>query len=1419
MVLMHRKEIIERYGFDPGEDTNQSIVPKNKPGEDSRTAAITPVPDDKELEPPHQETESADAVPNMAAGIVKSWTTDPLMLYGFGTAAFSWAKRNALGEKDTDFATGLYKEGGVKAVQDHVNDYQKRILQEHPNWDASAVREEVERYLSTPEFFEFNSSQMSPAMEKAMKGAYEINKATGVDKTPFQESFIDDTLQTLGGALQPTGFLKIGKAAEQVAKRVGLGATGQAVSKAAGNVADWTVVPGTSTFTPGQVAGNVGVGAAVDEAIRHATGDPTVLGGDALLELTKNVQKAPTLDGPPPELILPELSNASPEDIQSFAQLSPEEKEAVRQNVRESGIGIGAAIAAVVAYSLGRSRGAFRGRVQPEPIPIDPVTRQPIATNLQEEALVRRHAAGLNPERDPNFIDRTIESVDQALNQDAPIEQLAREIGQGKQYGPNPSHTPESVIHSEMGQRINPRGQAASVDAFFRAGIDIEGNQTTPGDVYFRMASQLDDVELDQFNNFRIAHNILEELDARRKTAANKEAAVIANPNSTTAAIQNAQRINRLWQQYDPSIRRYLPKTDEATLRQQADITKLSPRTMEVLSAYEKVRIDAVESMRSVLGNTVTNNRLKKKYHTTLWDPSDPNNKYDPSEPRTRGLEPWDPQKPFNRVHQILDPIAGDRLRIARQLSWASSEIGKRRIAHMLTSLDPSGKEIYLVTPTRPAVSNQGGTFSYTHDGITRTYQTARKSVADAINQSPYDGGMFINALNRVRQVQQASMVHLLAGPAQAPKSLFMDMLTGFFTQRRGTSVGYVSRWIRQAERRFAQGGYNPAWDYVADLVDAVSIPDRLLATAITGVQAGFLKATGAFGRKLMLDAASRSGFIGALARVPGMRQKLMDMGYNTTVYFNASWMGAFQRWNNVRTHEIYRGVQLTKRAIDAEYRQFAKGMSKSNPLMTTYTGYTAILDTVASLAQYTHAAQQFAIEKTGKQRPTLLAERLAMEQGRRVAGDMSGTPGSKILRGYGMISVFARIGMQSMRHVFHAFTTRDKRDTSLVAARFASAAGFMLFTNKMMEELGLSDWFYETLNDFERNGLIWVMKFQHWIEYMSGQEVTIDRQNPKNSFYQLPLTPEIGLPFMTMMYMMEQAGFINRGSNRGNTSADKDLIYSSIQALNIGTIPMVGPIFTLMTGSSIDISGGARGGQMLRSSGGNPAQMGELPSGIMSQNTATFFREMFGWNAQMIIQSLDAGMQSYEVDKDGVAAVKRAGEEATELFKEKTFISVPGLWDGRNKVSGFTQLSGEIKRQNQVADQLRGMYSNMFTSRGMQRGENRRQITDPEISSMLRDTHNLYERGPMKRMMDKLNRLNDEMSNIQAGKSRVGYHDVEKEKDRIALEMRPIHDEMASRIIEYQNELKEKYGPIFEREKLEPKVDSVVKLVRKYSQ
>ena len=101
MVLMHRKDIIEQYGFDPAEDS--SVVPKAA----GPTAPINVVPDDKKLEEPSSETPTAaNPASNLAAGWLRGFVAEPLKTVGLATALAYWANQRAKGNKDATFAEG-----------------------------------------------------------------------------------------------------------------------------------------------------------------------------------------------------------------------------------------------------------------------------------------------------------------------------------------------------------------------------------------------------------------------------------------------------------------------------------------------------------------------------------------------------------------------------------------------------------------------------------------------------------------------------------------------------------------------------------------------------------------------------------------------------------------------------------------------------------------------------------------------------------------------------------------------------------------------------------------------------------------------------------------------------------------------------------------------------------------------------------------------------------------------------------------------------------------------------------------------------------------------------------------------------------------------------------------------------------------
>jgi hypothetical protein len=94
LKLMSRQEIQDTYGFDPGSDTNQTIVPKGDEQEQvGETAShlilrscLTAIKRPRLPAPGRM----------IASGAIRSWTSDPLMLVGIASAGLSAALKYAL---------------------------------------------------------------------------------------------------------------------------------------------------------------------------------------------------------------------------------------------------------------------------------------------------------------------------------------------------------------------------------------------------------------------------------------------------------------------------------------------------------------------------------------------------------------------------------------------------------------------------------------------------------------------------------------------------------------------------------------------------------------------------------------------------------------------------------------------------------------------------------------------------------------------------------------------------------------------------------------------------------------------------------------------------------------------------------------------------------------------------------------------------------------------------------------------------------------------------------------------------------------------------------------------------------------------------------------------------------------------------
>lgn len=1386
MVLMHRKDIIERYGFDPAD----SVVPKGE----GPTAAINVVPDEEKIEPPSQETPHAGVGSSLAAGALKGLSSDPIGIYGLAAGLAWWGKEKLKGNSEASFTEGLYNEGGLEQIKSHLEQRRQQLKTEHPDWNEEAVSDELTRYAATPEFFEFNTGQMTPALRSSLRLAYDINKATGVDKTPFQENFSDDTLQTLGSILTPGGFLKVGTAAQKFVTKAASKVTNEAiaqtagkVAKGVGNVVDWTIVPGT-TLAPGQVAGNLAGGVALDEAQRQVMGDPTVLpSGEALGEYFKNPQQVP-MD----QAVIP-----TPDT------LTTAQREMLVGSTQEAGMGMGATLAgASILGGLGL-RHAFRGRVAPSVPPIDPNT--PSA----RMEIRRQRETGFNPEADPNPVHRAIEYVDEKGDLNAPAFQLGRELGV------------EQELQAELGQFLTPHGQQLTLKNVWEDGILPSGERTVPLQQRFDIhAAAAPDMQV-AIDEALKGLNILSEVGrARQNISAEMTAAhgrVLKSPNDPAAVSQFAdlQRRHKMWSGYEEAVRHYEPSKDEGHWQNAVNRVMSDPDAIKLLENYKGI----VDTTNRVLvdGGVIspqeyTRRTREEPYHIALYE-YDPKvgQKYDPTKSRNDHT---------NRTDQPVDtidpPMATARQSFEIAARAASNTIGRRHSIQIIRAADPDGKEIK-VLPAHQAEGNPWGHKVEFRDENANPMVALvnRKHVADVLNQAPIDDGIGINILNSVRNASQVGMVHAAAGLYQAPVSLFYNIVTGFLGQKSGVSLGYLSRWIRSQ-------GQGPIIGTIADIADFV--PDRLVAYGITAIDAAHLRMARDIGARMATQAITQDGLFGLMARtLPNGEQVVADFGARLSAYHAASWMAHYQRWGESGAHPAVFDKTSIRDNMAADLKRWSAGTPRGvlaswGGLRPIWNGYTSVLNHIASLHNMTQVAQNVAVREAQLGRSLRLNEsRDIVEAARISAGDMSAQPGGTVLRRAGKLIPFFRIGLASSRYLLHAMTSRGAWDSGMVVARMGAVAGAMYASTKVIEELGLTDWYYEQLNDFERNGKLRLLKLEHQINKTLGRQLDLDMQNPDNNFYILNLPQEASLFLGTIMYGLEQAGFINRGSNRGNTSAEKDMVYAALQTFNVGNIPAASVAGPLLFGKKIDLTAGLRGREPIADIKGSKGQLGDMPSGIPSV-PAEIIKSLFGFTGQLALSATDAGIQTYKKTHDAVQATARGWEEAKSQWVEKTVPSVPGLWDGARKHYAFTQMSSETSRMMGVSKELNDAYTNNFTAGGAKRGENRKRVADPEIKMMLAISHAFFDRGGLPKMQERLTYLRNQVDNLAASKGERSYEEVKDGQEKLYRQMRPWHERMADTIQKYERLLERRYGERFRAEGLEPNVDNVVKLVRKYS-
>lgn len=1459
MPLMTRKEIIDTYGFDPGDDPNTSVYQKGNNIDDvepitlniprtndaARQGSSSTSTDDQDT----KETPSAPFLNMVGSGAIRGFISDPLLLAGMAVAGLEAAFT------DNTFKEGLYKEGGLEKVQQHLQQYADSLPQ---GYSPEEKKRKIREYQASPEFFQFHTDQMASMYGTGMKMAATVNGWLGIEKTPEQETWQDDAAQILGSVVIPSPAI--------IARTVGklAAATGKATPKLAELAAkgvDAVVLPGTSAahYTPGVLASSTGVGLGINEVARGLSGDPTVTGGDAF---TPRLPTGGFAD--------PNTTDTSPRPVEVATSL------------------------AALATAAGVLSRAFRGKV-------DPPSLNPInsgSLSFDEQVIRNAERMGMEPPTDPGMTAR----LSAAINADSEVERLARDaasraVDRGEQSIPPVPQGYVRMYHggsdptSGGGRWVTPDPEYARN---FRA-TSPEGNEVHYVDVpldHPKLVKSFDDTGTDMTAPYVSFE--LDEANTRRMRPL-KPSAPNVSVDNTEREVQTAlgmmtsrpardAKIENLFDGDMPDGQRMsVTLRDITTLAQEADQASVDRyRFGMVARAAEDTRLKGLQKSQAEVdaAQTAVERAVKNKAHPNKVKELDielqkkidaHNSRLQDLEATRPNLQGWDDAKVTQYISDMMnDPVArklhdmhvainteldqmlrrggvmsqkefDTRLRSpwhtamfetrgrtysakeAREVLADPYELGvavnqtidpfqylSLRAAQAIDQISFNQGKWRIINAIRAAdpdgyyvrEANEAGrnTVTVLDGGRERHFEFSRDSVVEALKFAPLSLGPIVQVVNTGRRwFQKLTTGPWLGGIPTAVNSLAYDIGAGYVTRREGRSFGYLGMQARLL------AGDNKLANQLVDSLDFLD-PTAVLQVGKEAFLATWYKTVGRVGEELMDAAMARGAFAGLAGRVDP--QVLRNVGASMTRAYERSTVGVLRRAGAMQPHAMLNdtfGVKNRLERYAAEAINAGRDIPAwKNAVRTVAEPYLGLLDTIHNAARYAFYAQNYSIleHKYGRYGiPKAEHERL-IEETRRLAGDIQAVGGSTTYNTGVAAIPYANIAAQATRHLYHAAFAQGSKHSFDVGLRLSGIAIAGYASIKLAEDMGAQDWYWNTQNQFERVGTILfpsVEAIAH--KAKTGQWPQFDPQNPEKNFYRVRLAAELVPYTQAVLNGFEAIGLFNRGTNLGKQTPTEDFLTAVASAANVGNIPGINLLSLISGGPKLDFLNAMRGrptAQDIKGPRGEGIFTGSLPSGIPAvvQEMAKSF---LGFAGDVAIAMSDAGLQKYERSGKIFDSLVRAGDEVVQKVVTERMPSVPGLWKGESKVYTSTPVGSRIREVDALQKQLDEQYK-MEYGRSQIRYPERPRVVDPEANAMLAVSHAFLSKGTYKKLADQLNATNAEISQLDAGKARLSPQDIQIQKRKLLMTARAQQEQLLSVIELHENTLKQSFGPLFKK-------------------
>lgn len=1325
-----------------------------------------------------------------------------------------------------EFMSRAFTPEGMKVIAEELDGLNQSLREARPDLNDEQIREELLRFQDSQQWFDIVTEQMSPGLRMGMQLNDWANKIVGLGKRPDEQTIVDDLEQVVGQAIVglPASMRRmIGtKIRDMVGEKIAQSTIAKIGTKAAE-----LATPLSLPYTPGNVAANIGVGGAMTEASRLATGAPSLINGPG--EQRESVH-------------VPPMPINEDETIGPMVELEPHDGH---------GINVAAQIDNELLIGGGIGLGVLFGV---------PAIRRQMNNQIQQQTMeaVQRLSLDAGDSLQKQATDAGIVMTPQ-ISRAAGLIDINSPVKKGIQkFKEDSDNTSVEVADALLSSASTVNRIEAEVNAV-NYGTLANHPSTLPLIEIRRAASQLPEQDFELLNKYVYAVQRKQDATLRQRTL-ETEMQDIDIAYQAAVARSDTRAANALKQKFDTYAAQLTDLMNDVestrssmqawTRKDVDDIIKVAeanPAVMKLANMMKKVGNDLTNflekngmiSHEEALYRAATREFYVPLRERTRADESGIRRKagllydritkgkseegfYTSSYRRDvsgEGLVVNKPKEALVALQEaVLDAVRGvtannarrDIVDLMRSLPNAEGRLLRPfefQIGNGRTTTSMSEAQ-YLKIGKDQIEKNRENYIKISRNGNVEFWQFSDPNITKSLQFAPLAVVPIFNATRKAWQ----TMTTGLGAPWFAAKTFFWDVPIAKATSKQGRSLGLIDTYARRlsGESAFVNWAMDKVPDPTAYVSAAMAVPYQLTERAL---RAG--------GQKIASDLANSSGVFNAMSKIPGMDAVLQKTGEAMLRTFDRSAFNVYTRHLSTSLSHLMDAAK-----IKDDYKMDKRGTALGRGFATVVNGYKAMIESVQNSTRVAFFAENYArLEaKYNGKIPDAELKKLVQDT-RNLTGDMSRTSLSPTVQRLTSVIPYGNPIIQGTRHIL----------SSAIPPSVAKASNAVLGTNMLTDRtnkfwpqylggmllptLGAlatleewpeaSDYWYNKTPEWEQGAYIPIPNYEALlVRWETGQWPQFDPE----FLNKVPVAPEFGFFNLPVIAGLRSLGVLGPASNHVPSPFVDQMKGAIGQLTNFATPPLV-QAAALMGGQRLDIRGGLLGQgftqdtRMMTHGGANADMM--THNSEISQAIYDVVGALASSAGQIAVQTFNVMDLALSDNSEFHEALDKAMETASfEVKRRFPQIDVPGLYNARERSYSFTPESEHVYKTERDLEPIIGSGRQLSVERDSKnRTENLMEqsltppakINDPMLKQLGFAIHDvLNKKGPYKAAGEAYTERRVELQALEASRARWPEDAYNKKRNEIIQKQQQLKEIQSKILTDLEGQLVTGAGQLF---------------------